>query len=101
MKKSNETMTIAILKDILAYEISGWENEVEDGNTTPERYEELTDVSRLDKIATSSLNDAYQDGLLESPVSSATIESKHLKFLGNAKLEEIKKSAVTLALILK
>ena len=101
MKKSNEERATKLLKDILSYEISGWENEVEDGNMTNERFEELIEVSHLNKMATSLLNDAYQEGFLDSPINNSTMESKHLKFLGNAKLDEIKEAAITLALKLK
>lgn len=83
-----------ILKGNIKYEITGKENEMLDGYITEEEFEDFKTTQNLLDVAAQIINNAYRDGYFKSVKTDRVIEAKHVKFLGNEKIESIKIMAV-------
>ena len=75
-----------LVKQNVVFEIQGWENMVDDGELKKEDIENLSLMKIMDNI----LKESYTNGMLESPMTDIVMEAKHIKFLGNKKLDLIK-----------
>lgn len=89
-----QDMFLKILTDNIVYEIAGQENDMADGFITEEEFEEFKTTDNLMELATSLINAAYKDGHFESVQSEQCIEAKHIKFMGNEKIDTYKQVAI-------
>ena len=86
----NEKMIKKLVKQNVLFEIQGWENMVDDGELKNEDIENLSSETNLMKKMDNILKESYTNGMLESPMNDIVMEAKHIKFLGNKKLDLIK-----------
>lgn len=98
MTTFQEKLIIKLLKEEVTYHYQGLQNEVLDGERTQASYNELLDLETALNIATNVLNEAYKDGFLSSAQSIPIIEAKHIKFLGNDRINTLKMVASVEAL---
>ena len=98
MTTFQEKLIIKLLKEEVAYHYQGLQNEVLDGERTQASYNEGLNLETALNIATSALNEAYKKGYLDSPQSAPIIEAKHIKFLGNDRIDPLKMVASVEAL---
>lgn len=94
-----ENLIVRLLTDNLKYEVAGWENQKNDGGLTEKEFDERMDAVNMFEMLGNMLNEAYKKGFLESQQTSVVIEAKHIKFLGNEKIDKLKSIALMNVLV--
>ena len=90
MATFQEKLIHNIIRDNVTYHYQGMLNEVFDGDRTEASFKAQLNEGTAQGIATMALSEAYKDGYLTSPITGVATEAKHIKFLGNDRLEYLK-----------
>lgn len=98
MATRDENLLHSILKNNIMWELGGYENAWFDGELTCEEFNAMLTEENAMEIATYNLNEAYRKGHLESETNGIALEAKHIKFMGNERIEHIKQVACRNAL---
>lgn len=86
-----EKLLLKGFKNSLNFHVGGLLNSIEDGDTTVEQFKEYVTAEQLIEVLQDELNEAYKKGYYKIDSNSGIIiEAKHLKFLGNDKLLELR-----------
>ncbi|WP_323709368.1 hypothetical protein [Mammaliicoccus sciuri] len=104
MTDFKQQLAIDILSDnINHYYLADVYNQFINNEITQEEYNNAIELDRIREYADDVFKIAFKNGYLNSPINNTMIESKHIKFSGKAKIEQIKEvaSAVTLAIHLR
>lgn len=98
MTNNTEKAFYSIMLNNINYELGGWENSVSDGEMTQEECDKLCEKDVLIESANDMLKYAYEIGHLEKENSFYALEAKHIKFLGNERIQKLIELAVNKAL---
>ena len=90
MATFKEKLISRLLKEKVVYHYAGLENMVLDGDMTQAEFDSQLTEEQAKQVADTELNSAYKSGYLDSHIDHVVVESRHIKFLGNERLEHIK-----------
>lgn len=76
----------------LKWEIGGVENAILDGEMTHDDLKEFMGEGHLKAMADHIVNEGYKTGHFKN--GNVLYESKHIKFLGNARIEAVKNKVI-------
>lgn len=88
-----EKMVQKAFNRIADFYVGGQLNAFEDEDITVEEYEDSTSVEDIMGNLRHELNYAIKNGYLDLDEGGMVIEAKHLKFMGNVKLESMMEKA--------